>query len=181
MSSASLPAVSDAAATQRPHVPAGHGRWRRRGPVRRALDRPRLWRVTTAVAALLLVAAVLVAGQGSMVVIARPPASAGARGGAGAGGDGAAWERWCTRGQIRLDRRRIAFCARVDGIVIATTHGPGPAEIHLAVLGDFHVTLVRPPDGARAPGIGSRVWAIGPLLRARDGQRELQAFHWSGG
>jgi hypothetical protein len=132
-----------------------------------ALDRPRLWRVTAALAALLLAAVIAVAAQGSMTVIARAPA-----------GRDIAWARWCGHGQVRLDRRRLAFCARVNGIVLATTHGPAVGEIHLAVVGGFHLTLVRLPDGSRTPGIGARVTAIGPLLRARDGQREVQAFHW---
>jgi hypothetical protein len=135
--------------------------------LRAALDRPRLWRVTAALAALLLAAITCFAAQGSVTVIAR----------ARAGGD-LGWARWCTRGQVRLDRRRIAYCARVDGLVLATSRGPDPGEIHLAVVGGFHLTIVRLPNRSRDPGIGARVTAVGPLLRARDGQREVQAFHW---
>lgn len=43
----------------------------------------------------------------------------------------ASWERWCTAGQAREDRRRLAFCARVDGLVLSCTHGPGPGEAHV--------------------------------------------------
>ena len=59
--------------------------------------------------------------------------------------------------------------------MLAATHGPAPGEAHVAVLADFHLVIVRLPDGSR-PRRGTRVIAIGPLFRARDGQREVQAF-----
>ena len=137
--------------------------------MRAALDRPRLWRVTTGLAALLLCALIVVAAQGSIRVIAYRSAS-------GPVSDGESWRRWCTRGQVRDDRIRLAYCARVDGVVLASTHGPGPHETHVAVVGGFHLTIVRLPDGAPTPPRGSRLIAVGPLVRARDGQREVQAF-----
>jgi hypothetical protein len=139
------------------------------GRIRIALDRPRLWRVTAGLAALLLCGLLIGAAQGSMDVVAQRPA------GAAAAGE-ASWERWCTAGQPREDRRRLAFCARVDGLVLSSTHGPGPGEAHVAVVGDFHLTIVRLPDGAPTPSLGTRLVAVGPLVRARDGQREVQAF-----
>jgi hypothetical protein len=60
--------------------------------------------------------------------------------------------------------------------VLTSSHGPAAGETHVAVVGDFHLTLVRLPDGAATPSIGTRLIAVGPLVRARDGQRELQAF-----
>jgi hypothetical protein len=136
-----------------------------------ALDRPRLWRVTAALSALLLCGLLLACAQGSLTIITfRAPVA----------GQGAAappsWARWCTRGDPRQDRTRLAFCARVDGRVIGSTHGPGPREAHLAVLSDFHLVIVRLPEGAARPPWGSHIVAIGPLFRARDGQREVQAF-----
>ena len=136
--------------------------------VRIAVDRPRLWRVTTAVAALLLCALLVVAAQGSVDVIGqRAQASA---------GTGTSWERWCTRGDVRPNRIRLAFCARVNGIVVASSRGPSAGEAHVAVVGGFHVTVIKLPDYAAIPSVGSRLVAIGPLLRARNGQREVQAF-----
>jgi hypothetical protein len=139
--------------------------------VRTTLDRPRLWRVTSVLSALLLCVLVIASAQGSLTVLARRPA---ATSGEGAGQLG--WERWCTHGEPRGDRRRLAWCARVEGRVIASTHGPGPHEAHVAVLGGFHIVLVRLPEGRPTPSWGTHIAAIGPLFRARDGQREVQAF-----
>ncbi len=50
----------------------------------------------------------------------------------------------------------------------------------MAVVGGFHLTIVRLPEGSRRPRWGSSIVAIGPLLRARDGQREIQAFEVHG-
>jgi hypothetical protein len=143
------------------------------GRIRTVLDRPRLWRATAGLAALLLCVLIVAAAQGSITVIVRRPAGGAA---AGAAAGGASWQRWCGSGRVRDDRIRLAWCARVDGLVLDTTHGPGPLENHVAVVGGFHLTIVRLPDGAPTPGRGSRLIAVGPLLRARDGQREVQAF-----
>jgi hypothetical protein len=136
-----------------------------------ALNRPRLWRVTAALSAVLLGGLVLVCAQGSLTILAHRPATAG-RGATAA----PTWARWCTDGDPRQDRRRLAFCARVGGHVLTSTTGPSPGESHLAVLSDFQIVLVRLPDGAARPATGAYVVAIGPLFRARDGQREVQAF-----
>jgi hypothetical protein len=144
------------------------------GRVRIALDRPRLWRVTAGLAALLLCGLLVGAAQGSIYVISQRPATA-------AQARGASWQRWCTAGRVREDRRRLAFCARVDGLVVASTHGPKVGEVHVAVVGDFHLTIVRLPDGSTIPSRGTRVIAVGPLVRARNGQREVQAFMVLGG
>ena len=119
-------------------------------------------------AALLLCAILIACAQGSLTVLARQP-PAHARG-------VPAWVGWCTRGLPRQDRVRIAFCARAQGRVLDSSTGPAPGEAHLALLADFHLVLVRLPDYAPRPGLGAQVLAIGPLFRARDGQREIQAF-----
>jgi hypothetical protein len=136
--------------------------------VRAVLHRPRLWRVTAALSALLFAATVAAASQGSLTLLSHKPVAGVA--------DVPAWERWCSIDPVRQDRQRLAFCARIDGREISVTHGPGVGEVHLAVLSDFHLVIVRLPDGSTAPAWGSRIVAVGPLLRARDGQRELQAF-----
>jgi hypothetical protein len=138
--------------------------------VRAALDRPRLWRVTAALSALLLCGLVLVCAQGSLTIIAHRPATV--RGAAVL----PSWEPWCTKGIPRKERKRLAFCARVQGRVIASTHGPKPDEAHIAVISDFHIVLVRLPNWEATPERGTDIVAIGPLFRDRDGQREVQAF-----
>ncbi|MFZ1996460.1 MAG: hypothetical protein WAU75_20280 [Solirubrobacteraceae bacterium] len=139
------------------------------GRIRVVLDRPTLWRVTAVLAALLLCGLIAVAAQGSIEVIAHRPADRRQSG-------TASWQGWCTAGQARDDRIRLAYCARVNGLVLASTHGPGSEETHVAVVGGFHLTIVRLPDGAPTPSVGTRLIAVGPLVRARNGQREVQAF-----
>ncbi len=134
-----------------------------------ALNRPRLWRVTAALSALLLSGLLVASAQGSLDIVAHRPSQAQLE-------TGPAWERWCSKGEVRLDRERLAYCARIEGRVISTTHGPARGEVHVAVIGDFHLVIVRLEDGAATPSLGSRLDAIGPLVRARDGQREVQAF-----
>ncbi len=138
--------------------------------MRGALDRPRLWRVTTVLAALLLGGLIFICSRGSLTIIARRPS-------AHAAGP-VPWERWCTQGTPRRERVRLAFCARVQGRVIDSTHGPNPDETHIAVISDFHLVLVRLPNWEPIPARGTEIVAIGPLFRARDGQCEVQAFRY---
>ena len=140
-------------------------------PGRAALDRRRLYRAVAALAALLLCGAALGCAQGSLMIIFHKPAAGGRRVAALP-----SWVYWCTRGKPRQDRKRLAFCARVEGRAIYSTHGPGRLESHVALLGYYRVVLVRLPEGAKTPADGQRVVAIGPLFRARDGLREVQAF-----
>jgi hypothetical protein len=140
--------------------------------LRAALDRPRLWRVTAALSALLLLGLVLVCAQGSLTIIARRPSANGPAAGQ------PSWEYWCTKGIPRTERKRLAFCARVQGRVLSSTHGPTPEESHIALISDFHIVIVRLPDWEAIPKRGARVVAVGPLFRARDGQREVQAFRF---
>ena len=135
-----------------------------------ALDRLKLWRITAMFSALLLCGLVIACAQGSLIIIEKRPGTSGQDVGK------PSWVNWCTKGVPRQDRRRIAFCARVAGRVIGATHGPNPEEAHVAVLSDFHLTIVLLPEGTTTPTLGAHVVAIGPLFRARNGQRELQAF-----
>jgi hypothetical protein len=140
--------------------------------MRAALDHPRLWQTTAVLAALLLAALLFVCARGSLAVIAaRPatPAQAAAL---------PSWEPWCTRGVPRKERLRLAFCGRVEGRVLSSTHGPQADEAHVAVISDFHIVVIRLPDWEATPKRGTNVVAIGPLFRARDGQREVQAFRF---
>ena len=128
--------------------------------------------MTAVLAAVLLAGLLFICVQGSLAVIAARPATA---------AQAAAlpsWEPWCTRGVPRKERLRLAFCGRVQGRVLSSTHGPQPDEAHVAVISDFHIVVVRLPDSAATPKRGTNVVAIGPLFRARDGQREVQAFRF---
>lgn len=140
--------------------------------MRAALDHPRLWRVTAVLAALLLGVLLLVCAQGSLAVIATRPATSAQAAAL------PAWAPWCTRGVPRKERERLAFCARVEGRVLDSTHGPGPEEAHVAVISDFQIVVIRLPNWEATPSRGTNVVAIGPLFRARDGQREVQAFRF---
>jgi hypothetical protein len=140
--------------------------------MRAALDHPRLWRATAVLAALLLAGLLFVCARGSLAVIAARPATQ-------AQADALpSWAPWCTRGLPRKERERLAFCARVEGRVLESTHGPNADESHVAVISDFHIVVVRLPDWEATPKRGAKIVAIGPLFRARDGQREIQAFRF---
>ncbi len=139
-----------------------------------ALDWLRLWQVTAALSALLLCGLVFLSAQGSLTIIAHRPV-AGERHAAAS----PAWMSWCTRGAPRQERVRLAFCARVEGHVIFSTRGPNRNEAHMAVISDFHIVIVRLSNSEATPKRGANIVAIGPLFRARDGQREVQAFWYS--
>jgi hypothetical protein len=111
-------------------------------------------------AALVLCGLLLAAAQGSFTV---------------ARSAGAAWTGPCIGRDGRQDRRQLAFCARVEGRVVADSHGPSAGEVHVAVLGDFHLVLVKLPAGRRTPSWGSDIVAVGPLVRGRDGLLEVGA------
>lgn len=85
-----------------------------------------------------------------------------------------AWSRACSGRAARLGHPQLAFCARFDGRVIFSDVESG--ETHLLAVGGFHIVVVELPPGTRGPGLGSRIVAVGPLLRARNGQREIQAM-----
>ena len=87
---------------------------------------------------------------------------------------GAAWTRTCDGRPARPDRVRLAQCARVHGRVLWVRRGAG--EVHLALVARLHLFVIKLRPGGVAPHIGSTLTAIGPLVRARNGMREVQAF-----
>jgi hypothetical protein len=87
---------------------------------------------------------------------------------------GAAWTRPCDAHRARADRTRIARCARVRGRVLWVRRRVG--EVHLAVIARLHLFVVKLAPGAAPPGVGSTLTATGPLVRASNGMREVQAF-----
>jgi len=117
------------------------------------VTRARAWKLAAAAAAALLLVGAAVAVQGSVAL--SEPTSA------------------CASIPPRPDRELIDRCARVEGIVLHVRRER--TETHLAVVARLHLFVVKLGDGARPPSAGSRLSAVGPLVRARNGMRELQA------
>jgi hypothetical protein len=86
----------------------------------------------------------------------------------------AAWSRPCDGRAARPDRTLLARCARVHGRVLWVRRRPG--EVHLALIARLHLFVVKLAPGMPSPGVGSGLTATGPLVRARNGLREVQAF-----
>jgi hypothetical protein len=126
------------------------------------------WRVAAGVAALVLAACIFAAAPGSVEVVQYAPVPA-----SHAAAILPKWAGPCSTRYPSIGETDIAFCARVDGRVIAWATKPS-GETHLLVAGGFHLTLVELKAGMHRPGLGSRITAVGPLL-ATDGMRELRA------
>jgi hypothetical protein len=86
----------------------------------------------------------------------------------------AAWSRLCDGRAARPDRVLLARCARVHGRVLWVRRRP--REVHLALIARLHVFVVKLAPGMPSPGVGAALTATGPLVRARNGFREVQAF-----
>lgn len=114
-------------------------------------------------------ALLFMAAPGSIQILGRAPAA-----------HSPAWAQPCLAQGPQFDAQQLAFCARVDGRVIAT-QSKRDGETHLLVLGGFHVTLVELPDRAHMPSWGSRVVAVGPMQAASHGLREVKAITLWGG
>ncbi len=56
------------------------------------------------------------------------------------------------------------------------TTSTGATETHLMLIADFHVFVVKLSPHHSRPSLGSSITAIGPLLRARNGLREIDAI-----
>jgi hypothetical protein len=93
--------------------------------------------------------------------------------------DAPAWTGPCSRDSPRPDRTLLAGCSRVRGRVLVVRHkavGQGRVETHVAVLAHFDLILVKLELGTLSPRTGEMITAVGPLVRARIGLREVQAF-----
>ena len=93
------------------------------------------------------------------------------------------WAEPCRNDTPRHDRTLLADCARATGFVAwVRTEGAGPSrDVHFALVGRFGVIIVKlgDPNELRVPHISSHVTVVGPLVRARNGMREIQAWHVS--
>jgi hypothetical protein len=121
------------------------------------------WRVAAALSGVLLVLGALLAAGGRIDVY-------------DSAGGAPAWAAPCFRHDPRTDRELLDFCSRVEGRVLLVRHKREPRETHVALLARFHLFVVKLPAAMPAPPIGSRIAAVGPLVRASNGQREVQAW-----
>lgn len=84
------------------------------------------------------------------------------------------WTAPCYAFAARQDRDQLHFCARVSGRVLwVRERGSGEDyEVHTALVSRLHLVLVKTRD--RKPSVGSRFEAVGPMLRASNGLREIE-------
>jgi hypothetical protein len=86
-----------------------------------------------------------------------------------------AWARPCFTRPPRHDRQLAHRCARVRGRVLRASRSY-TGELHLGVVARWRVLVVKLPDSARKPSVGSMITVVGPLVRVRHGFEEVQAF-----
>ena len=120
---------------------------------------------------MLLCALVALAGPGSIETLQRASPDA-----ASPSNPSRHWAKPCFRNSLPTEHPQLAFCARVSGRVVYSHVNSGSGEVHLLVLANFHMIIVELPAPARTPGWGAHITAVGPLLRARNGQREVKAL-----
>jgi hypothetical protein len=144
--------------------------------VRAALGRAGWWRIAVAIVAAAMCILTFLTAPGGVAILPRAPVSLST-----AGTELPAWARPCLRQTPAHDHRPLAFCARVRGRVLASRTTARNGERHLLVAGGFHLTLVEMPDTMPAPGWGSVVTAVGPLLSGSYGLREVRATWVHGG
>jgi hypothetical protein len=89
------------------------------------------------------------------------------------------WSSPCFSKEPRHDRVLLAPCARATGFVtyVRAKGHQGGREVHFALVGRFGALIVKldNPFHLPTPGIGSRVTVVGPLVRAQNGMREIEA------
>ena len=94
---------------------------------------------------------------------------------------GPAWTAACWLHEPRKDRTLLARCAKLRGRVVYVKRERENGrlrETHLAVLAHYRIVLVKVwrPHSVDIPAVGTMITAIGPLVRARNGMREIQAW-----
>jgi len=99
--------------------------------------------------------------------------------GSTAGSDMPGWSEPCFVHEPRHDRPLLAPCARATGFVtyVRRKRAHAAPEVHFALIGRFGALIVKLDNPLRlqTPGIGSRVTVVGPLVRAQNGMREIEA------
>lgn len=135
--------------------------------------RHKLWGVALALVLSAAGAAIGAASQGRLETFgaSRDPT---------AGLDGApGWAAPCRRRPPRHDRELLARCARLAGRVV-WVKSDEDHDVHLAVMADWRIVVVKVPPTLGAPGPLSKVEAVGALVRSRIGQREIDAVEVQG-
>ena len=128
-------------------------------------------KTTALIAALLLAVAVAVCSRGSIETVGPDPSAALLR-------NLPTWAKPCQDREPRHDRELLESCARVAGRVVAVRAEvlpTRPPEVHLAMIADFHLFVVKLAPGLGRPSLGSTVTVVGPLVRASNGLREIDA------
>jgi hypothetical protein len=91
-----------------------------------------------------------------------------------------AWSAPCFLHQPRHDRALLARCARATGVVahVRSEGDTHAREVHFALVGRFGALIIKLGDPAtlRKPRVGSRVTVVGPLVRASNDMREIEAW-----
>jgi hypothetical protein len=131
-----------------------------------------LLRSTTVLAAALLAAMVIFGSRGAIDTAGDDPNAA-------ALPAMPAWAQSCRSREPRHDRELLRTCARVSGRVLAVKRElsrTGPPDVHVALIARFHLFVVKLDAHHRRPRLGSTVTVIGPLVRARNGLREVDAL-----
>lgn len=111
---------------------------------------------------MLVAAGALVASQGSRTTYDRSD------------GPAPRWARPCFGRPPRRDRPLLHFCARVTGRILHVRH-THPDVTHVAILAHFRIVIVR-VESPHVAGLGSTITAVGPMVRAKYGLQEVQAF-----
>lgn len=91
--------------------------------------------------------------------------------------DAPEWAATCLRAEPRKDRKLLYRCARVEGRVIwrKTKGRVGQHEVHLLLVARFDLLLAKLPASTRSPpSIADDVTVTGPLVRSRNGLKEVQ-------
>ena len=123
----------------------------------------RALKIVAVVALLLAIAAAALAAPGSRKTYD------------GARADAPAWAQPCYTREPRHDRRLLHRCARVRGRVLHVGRS-STGELHLGLVARWRVLVVKLPDDADPPSVGSMITVVGPLVRVRHGFSEVEAF-----
>jgi hypothetical protein len=88
------------------------------------------------------------------------------------------WVQPCMVTPPREDRLLLSRCSRVRGRVLfvrSESAGREAPETHFALTARLHLFVVKLDPDMPTPDLGATVAVVGPLVRARNGLREIEA------